>query len=218
MLFLYLARLAGKVQLPMPNTHLLPPTLLQAVSRLILALLGWRIKTIYPAECKYVLVGAHHTSNWDLPLGLLFALATGIRFHFLAKDEAFRGPLGGLLRRLGGIPVNRRARTNFVEQIASEFRRRDRLIIALTPEGTRSRTPYWKTGFYYIALAAHVPIALGFLDYSRKRVGIGKMLQPSGNLEADLDIIREFYADKMGKYPHQHGEIRIRPPVANQDN
>lgn len=174
-------------------------------------LVGWRVDTIYPPDKKYILVGAHHTSNWDLPLALLFSMASGIKFNFLAKDEAFRWPMGGFMRWLGGIPVNRRAQTNFVEQLAEEFATREELIIVITPEGTRKRTTYWKTGFYYMALAAKVPIALGFLDYPNKRIGIGKMFVPSGDLETDLNILRIFYEDKKGKFPHQHGEIRVRP-------
>ncbi|GAB4578749.1 MAG: lysophospholipid acyltransferase family protein [Anaerolineales bacterium] len=183
----------------------------QIFAKSMLNLIGWQIDTIYPTEKKYVLVAAFHTSNWDLPIGLLFSMTTGIQFNFLAKDEAFRWPMGGIMRWLGGVPVNRRAKTNIVEQIAEEFAQHEHLIIAITPEGTRKKSAYWKTGFYYIALAAKVPIALGFLDYSKKQMGIGKMLIPSGNLEADLDIIREFYADKKGKYPSEHGEIRVRP-------
>jgi len=185
--------------------------LTQKFAHAVLGLFNWRIETIYPSEKKYVMVGAHHTSNWDLPVALLFSMATGIKFNFIAKDEAFRWPFGGLMRWLGGIPVNRRAHTHFVDQIAEEFRARENLVIVITPEGTRKKTEYWKTGFYYIALSAKIPVALGYLDYPRKRVGIGKMMMLSGNLETDLGIIREFYTDKMGKFPKEHGEIRIRP-------
>jgi len=183
----------------------------QRLARTILTLVGWRVETIYPTEKKYVAAGAHHTSNWDLPIALLFSMATGIKFNFLAKDEAFRWPFGGFMRWLGGIPVNRRASTHFVDQIAEEFRAREELVIVITPEGTRKKTEYWKTGFYYIALAANVPLALGYIDYPRKRIGIGKLLIPSGDLGADLEIIRAFYADKAGKFPQAHGQIRIRP-------
>ncbi|NUM43954.1 MAG: lysophospholipid acyltransferase family protein [Anaerolineales bacterium] len=187
----------------------------QTFAKAVFNLIGWRVDTLYPPEKKYILVGAHHTSNWDLPLGILFSLASGIKFNFLAKDEAFRWPLGGIMRWLGGVPVNRRAHTNFVDQIAKTFAEREHLIIAITPEGTRKRSEYWKTGFYYIALEAKVPIALGALDYGKKCIGIGKMLIPSGDLEADFEIIRAFYADKKGKFPHQHGEIRPRPQDAS---
>lgn len=185
----------------------------QAFAKVALNLIGWHVDTLYPTEKKYIIIGAFHTSNWDLPVALLFSMASGIKFNFLAKDEAFRWPMGGLMRWVGGVPVNRRARTNLVEQIAEEFAQREELVIVVTPEGTRKHSEYWKTGFYYMALAAKVPIAIGFLDYPSKRIGIGKMLVPSGDLEADLDIIRAFYADKKGKYPHEHGEIRARPTL-----
>ena len=185
--------------------------LTQRFAKAVLNFFGWRVDTIYPVEKKYILVGAHHTSNWDLPVALLFSMASGIKFNFLAKDEAFRGPFGGIMHILGGIPVNRRANTHFVDQIAKEFETREELVIVITPEGTRRKTEYWKTGFYYIALAAKVPVALGFLDYPRKQIGIGKMLMLSGDIEGDLEIIRAFYADKVGKFPGEHGEIRLRP-------
>lgn len=183
----------------------------QIFAKSVLNLIGWRVDTIYPTEKKYVLVGAHHTTNWDLPVALLFSMASGIKFNFLAKDDLFWWPLGIILHWLGGIPVNRRAHTNFVEQLAEEFGKREELVIVVTPEGTRKRTEYWKTGFYYLALSAKVPVALGYLDYPNKRLGIGKMMHPSGDIEADFDLLRTFYADKKGKFPHQHGEIRIRP-------
>lgn len=183
----------------------------QIFAKSILNIIGWRVDTIFPAEKKYVLVAAHHTTNWDLAVALLFSMATGIKFNFLAKDDLFWWPLGVILRWIGGIPVNRRAHTNFVEQLAEEFDKREELIIVITPEGTRKRTEYWKTGFYYIALAAKVPVALGYLDYPNKRMGIGKMIHLSGDINADFDILRTFYADKKGKFPAEHGEIRIRP-------
>ena len=189
--------------------------LTQRFAKAVLNLFGWQIETIYPTEKKYVIVGAHHTSNWDLPVALLFSMASGIKFNFLAKDEAFRWPFGGFMHVLGGIPVNRRANTNFVDQIAKEFETRQELVIVITPEGTRRKTEYWKTGFYYIALASKVPVALGYLDYSRKQIGIGRMLMLSGEIETDLEIIREFYADKVGKFPGEHGAIRLKPNFEN---
>ena len=191
---------------------------LQKFAHAILNLAGWRVDTFIPNEKKYIIVGAHHTTNWDLPLALLFSLASGIKFNFLAKDEIFWGPVGYVMRKLGGLPVNRRANTHFVTQIAEEFHKRENLVIGITPEGTRKKTAYWKTGFYYIALTAKVPIALAYFDYPNRRVGIGKMITPTGNLEADLDLVREFYADKKGKYPSQHGEIRVRPTDLKPDS
>ncbi len=193
------------------TTYLPAKTWKQRLSAWVLRLIGWRIQTLPALPPKYLIVVAHHTSNWDLPLGLLFLGVTGIKAHFIAKDDLFRGPLGWLLRWLGGIPVNRRSRTNFVDQIAREFEQRDRLAIAITPEGTRSKTDYWKSGFYHIALKANLPVVLGYLDYRRKMVGYGKIMHLTGDIEADLDVIREFFSHVTGKFPHQHGRIRFRP-------
>lgn len=182
------------------------------VARWLLGLVGWTV-VMEPEHVppKYVLIGVPHTSNWDFPIGMLALVALGIERHWVGKHTLFRPPLGWLMRALGGVPLDRSKRHNFVEQVIDAFERADRMVIALTPEGTRSHTPHWKTGFYYIALGARVPIVLGFIDYQRKRVGFGPLLGPSGDLEADLEIIRGFYADKVGRRPENKSMIAIRP-------
>jgi hypothetical protein len=118
--------------------------------------------------------------------------------------------MGGLIRGLGGIEVNRRQRSNFVDQMVNVFNQHDRLIIAIAPEGTRSKADHWKTGFYYIALGAGVPIAMGFIDFEKKVVGIGACFYPSGNIQSDFENhVQPFYADKKGKYPGKQGAIRL---------
>jgi 1-acyl-sn-glycerol-3-phosphate acyltransferase len=184
---------------------------LQATAKTILKMLSWRLDVNYPATNKYILIGAPHTSNWDLLFALLLSFGAGIPFNWVGKDSLFRWPLGSVLRHLGGIPVNRRERTDFVRQVADLFGRLEQLVIAITPEGTRSKVDYWKTGFYYIALQAEVPIALGYIDYKTRTVGIGPAFYPSGDLQSDFRQIQEFYADKCGKYIHKHSEIRLRP-------
>ncbi|MFQ5615945.1 MAG: lysophospholipid acyltransferase family protein [Anaerolineales bacterium] len=186
-------------------------TIAQTLAQTVLRLIGWKMDTRFPDTPKYLLIVAHHTSNWDLPLGLLFTIAAGVKVHWIGKDGVFRWPFGGFMRWLGGIPVNRRVRSNFVDQIAQAFEQSDELVITITPEGTRSKTEYWKSGFYYIGQEANVPIALGYLDYSSKTVGSGGWMMLTGDMEADLVAIREFYASKKGKFPNQHGEIRFRP-------
>lgn len=182
-----------------------------SLSRAILRLLGWRVEGNLPDTPKYVVIGAFHTTNWDFPLMLLLKSAIGLKVRWVGKHSLFRWPLGWLMRRLGGIPVDRRSPHNYVEQIVDAFRRRDELILVIAPEGTRKKTEYWKTGFYYIALGAGVPIALGFADYPRKVGGIGVSFMPTGDFEADLAQIRAFYADKRGLHTEKQGEIRIRP-------
>ena len=184
-------------------------TLVQRLARGILSWLGWRLIVNLPAERKFVLIGAPHTSNWDGILMLLVDAALGINLHWIGKDSLFRWPLGGLARRLGGIPVNRRIRNNFTQQMVDYFRERDELILVISPEGTRGKTRRWKTGFYYIALGAGVPILMAYIDYERKEIGIETLLFPTGDLEADFEKIRAFYAPIKGKHPHRQGEITL---------
>jgi 1-acyl-sn-glycerol-3-phosphate acyltransferase len=162
-----------------------------------------------PETPQYVLIGAPHTSNMDFPLALLLMAALGAHFTWIGKDSLFKWPFGILMKSLGGIPVDRSRRNHFVNQMVAAFRQQADLKIVIAPEGTRGRTESWKSGFYYIALGAGVPIALGFLDYRRKIGGIGSYITPTGDIQADLIPIREFYTGIQGKFPHQQGEIRI---------
>jgi 1-acyl-sn-glycerol-3-phosphate acyltransferase len=170
---------------------------------------SWKLNITLPASPKFVLIGAPHTSNWDLISALVVKYGTGLNMHWIAKDTAFRWPLGGFLRRLGGIPVNRRSSNNFVAQIVEAFNRIDNLVLAISPEGTRSKSHYWRTGFYYIALGASVPIALGFVDYGQKMVGIGPNFMPTGDIRADFHFIKEFYSGIRGRNPERQGEIKL---------
>ena len=179
----------------------------QRLAHLILRLIGWRTHAIRPHTSRYVLIGAPHTSNWDFGLMLLLMAAEQLPIRFMGKDSLFRGPLGPIMRSLGGIPVNRRERTNLVDQIVAKFEEYDDLIIGIAPEGTRGKTSHWKTGFYYIALKAQVPIAMAYLDYGNKIIGVGPSFTPSGDLKADFEIIRDFYSGIVGKNPKRQGEI-----------
>ena len=179
------------------------------LARLLLSSAGWRIEGEAPAEPRYVLIAAPHTSNWDLVLMLLCGMAYGVWPSWVGKDTLFRPPFGRLLRALGGIPVDRRSPQNMVEQLAALFRSRERLVLAVPPEGTRSSREKWRSGFYFIARAAGVPVCLGFLDYSRRRGGLGPLIVPSSDLRADMDIVRAFYADKKGRFPEKQGPIRL---------
>lgn len=182
----------------------------RTLANLILHLRSWRVEVDPPAAPKYMLIGAPHTSNWDFFYFLLMVYASGLKLNFVGKDSLFRWPLGMLMRRLGGIPVNRRSNNNFVAQMVEVYKQRDQLVITIAPEGTRGKTDYWRTGFYYIALGAGVPIALGYIDYRHKVVGIGPTITPTGDLHADFVRIREFYAQKTGRYPQLQGEIKLQ--------
>ena len=182
----------------------------QRWSRAILRGLGWRVQANLPDAKKYVLIAAPHTSNWDFLYMLLFAGALNIHPHWAAKDSMFRWPVTGLWKQLGGIPVNRRSRNNFVNQMVTAFQQSEEMILIIAPEGTRAKAGYWKSGFYYIALGAGVPIVMGFLDFGRKVGGLGPAIMPTGDIRTDFVAIREFYADKTGMYAHEQGEIRLR--------
>ena len=185
-------------------------TFSQTFARFILRLIGWRVQDNLPDNKKYVLIAAPHTSNWDFVYMLLFRAALGIKAHWAAKDTFFRGPWGGLLKKIGGIPVNRRLSNNFVDQIVTAFRQAEHMVLVIAPEGTRSIVKYWKSGFYYMAMGAGVPIALGLLDYARKVGGVGATLMPTGDIQTDFATIRELYRGIAGKHPRLQGEIKLR--------
>lgn len=187
---------------------------MRAVSRWILTLLGWRAEGELPTR-RCVLIGAPHTSNWDFPIALLVMWALEIPGRWVGKHTLFRPPFGGLMRRLGGIPLDRQRTENFVEQVVEWYDRADELVVVIAPEGTRSRTEFWRSGFYWIAHEAGVPIALGYLDYQRKVGGIGGSFVPTGDPRADMEKIRAFYEGKVGKRPQLEGEIRLRPRAAS---
>lgn len=175
-------------------------------------LIGWDGVYHKPDTEKFIIIVAPHTSNFDFFIGFIFSRAFGMPSpNFLAKDSAFRGVLGPIMRWLGGIPVNRRERTNFVDQVAAAFIERKRMILAITPEGTRSKVEYWKSGFYHIALKANVPIVMATIDYARKFITCGDMVVATGDMEADMDKIRAFYAGSTARHPERQGEIRFRP-------
>lgn len=184
--------------------------MLRFFSRTILTLLGWKVEYVDPGLDKYVLIGAPHTSNWDFPLTLLGISSMDIRFNWVAKHSLFRWPLGGIFRAIGGIPVNRSTGTGFLKSVISLFNKRDRCILAIAPEGTRSSTSYWKTGFYTIAVQASVPIVMGYVDYEKKMVGITGLLRPTGDIEEDFVIIKDFYKNRVGKFPAKQGEICLK--------
>ena len=180
------------------------------LAKLFLRLTGWEAEGGRPVEHKFVLIAAPHTSNWDLAYLLALAAIYDIRVSWMGKHSLFRWPMGPVMQSVGGIPVRRDRRTNMVDAMAAEFDERDTLALVVPTEGTRGYTPHWKSGFYHIARKAKVPIVMGFLDYRRKRGGFGPALLPSGDLREDMDEIRGFYADKVGKHPDGFGEIRLK--------
>jgi 1-acyl-sn-glycerol-3-phosphate acyltransferase len=179
----------------------------------LLKLAGWRAEaTEYPAS-KFVLIAAPHTTNWDLYFMLACGWTLGLRVSWIGKDSLFRFPVGGLMRWLGGVPVDRSRHQNQVQAAAALFQDRGSLILAVAPEGTRGKAEYWRSGFYYMALEARVPIGLGFLDYGRRVGGILGFYDPTGDIHADMAHFREAYRDIRGKYPGQETPARLRDEV-----
>lgn len=184
----------------------------QRLARRILRLAGWEVEGTIPDVPRCVALGVPHTSNWDGVLLLAMAAATGMQMSFMIKDDWLRGPMGPIMRRLGAIGIDRSKANNVVDTMVAELRRRERLWLVVPPEGTRSRSDYWKSGFYHIALGAGVPVVPGYLDYGRKRMGCGAPIDLTGDVTADMDRIRAFYATQAPapQTPADFGPIRLR--------
>lgn len=180
------------------------------LSHLLLKLTGWTLSGQLPAEKKYIIIFYPHTSNWDFVLGVFGCFALKLDFSFLGKHSLFEGPFGWAFRRLGGFPVKRDERKNMVTQVVELIASRERIALALAPEGTRSKTDHWRSGFYHIARAADVPVLLAFIDSSRRRIGVGPLLTMTGDVAADLAAIRAFYQDKAGIRPALASDITFR--------
>lgn len=175
------------------------------VGRSLLRLMGWRIDPDLPDLPKFVAIAAPHSSGWDFIVGIAFVFAIRLDAHYIGKAELFKGPLGPIMRWLGGLPVDRNNPRGFVEQTVALFAASEKLIIAVAPEGTRKPVDKWKTGFYRIALGGGVPIVPGFFDNGRRIVGLGPPFYPTGDVEADLAEIRAFYATM----PRRDGRMAV---------
>lgn len=184
--------------------------MLSRICRFLLRLFGWQLIFVPPPSSKTVVVGYPHTSNWDFPVTMLWRFATGFPLSWVAKQEMFANPFGGLFRRWGGVPLDRKRPDGFIEQMVETFQQREVFHLAIAPEGTRRKTDHWKSGFYRLSLAAGVPIGLAYLDYGQKRAGIERWIMPSGDRAADLAAIAAFYADKCGLHPEKAGDIRFK--------
>ncbi len=196
-----------------PPTHQMPtvPRVLHLLGRFLMWIGGWHtVGQIPPDVPKAVLIAAPHTSNWDFWWALLASWVYGVRIQWLGKHTLFRGPQGPLLRATGGMAVERASAHGLVGDVAALFRASDGMLLMVPAEGTRSYRDYWKSGFYHIAREAEVPILLGYLDYAKKEANIGVPFHPTGDLAADMDEIRAWYADRSGKYPEGFSRIRLR--------
>ena len=189
------------------TTPILPPPL-NPLERFIRWLLvgwfhgsGWTISGSLPPDRKFVIMGASHTSNWDFLVFLGAVHALGRQVHFIGKHSLFRWPLSGFMRALGGVPVDRRARQDLVSQIAAQFDAHDDFILVIAPEGTRSATSQWRTGFYQIAMRAGVPIVCAGPDYPNRRGVFGPVIRPTGDYQADMKPAFAFFRTLTPRHP-----------------
>ncbi len=189
---------------PMHRTIFTTPgvsTLLRGFSLAWLKLAGWKVTGALPAGAeKAVLIAAPHTSNWDLPYTIFVSFALRLTPYWMGKSSIFKWPFGPVMRFLGGIAVDRSQANNLVVASAAAINAADGPVhLIVPPEGTRSKTRYWKTGFYWIAHTAQVPIVMAFMDYPNKHAGLGPVFTPTGDVEADMAEIKKFYAPFKGK-------------------
>lgn len=176
-----------------PNISRRGNAITAAIARLAMRLSGWRFEGEFPDLRKFVLIVAPHTSNWDFPIGVMAMFAIGLRVTFLGKDTLFRPPFGFLFRWLGGVPVDRASPHNVVDQTIAYFRARDQMILALSPEGTRKRIERWRTGFYWVAVGAGVPIVPVAFDFPRKRFILHPPQPTTGDVARDIEHLRTFF-------------------------
>ncbi|MAU09974.1 MAG: glycerol acyltransferase [Anaerolineaceae bacterium] len=179
---------------------------------------GWQIEAPLPEIDKMVVAAAPHTTNWDYAHFLAAASTFKRRPLVTVKLSLLSGPTGWFVKLMGGVGINRTKSTNAVQMMANIIKERDRVIFVFTPDGTRSYRPHWRTGFYYAALEAGVPIVLGYIDYPRKRIGFSQPIYPTGNLQADFAVIKEFYRTRgVGLYPEKAAPVEL-PPYERKDD
>ncbi len=178
---------------------------------------GWRTERL-PDVPKMVIAAAPHTSNWDYYHALMAANSQRRRLNVTVKHTLFFPPLGWILRSLGGVPINRETSSNLVQTMAQTIREADRMMMVFTPEGTRSKRDYWKSGFYWTALEAGVPIVSAAPNYKEKHVYFSDAIYPTGDIEADFEIIKAHQeAHGYGLYPERANEVRLRPRAKQEE-
>jgi len=182
-----------------PNPPRLGSSIAAPICRWIFARCGWRVAGEFPDIAKLVVIAAPHSTNWDVVWGLLLKVGLRLDVHFIGKREAFFWPLGSLLRAFGGLPIDRKAAHGVVGEMARQFAGHERFWLAIAPEGTRKKVHKWKSGFWYIARAAKVPILPIYFHYPEKTIGFGPLFYPTADVDADMACIREFYAPWQGK-------------------
>jgi len=190
------------------------PTFFSKLALSFLHRLGWKIRYNGLPAARGVMIFYPHTTNWDFFYGMLTKLAIAFPLKFLVKEKLFRGVtgffIGGFVRFCGGEPIERGVSSGAIPKLAQRMRQADWFWLAITPEGTRSHTPYWRSGFYHIALSAKVPLACAYIDYEKKEIGICQFLDLTGDEAADLAQIQAVYQHVKGKYVDKHGSITFK--------
>ncbi len=174
--------------------------------------MGWQVKGALPTQKKLVLIVAPHTSTWDFPIAIATRWALNLDARWIGKHELFRGPLGPLMRWAGGVPVDRSQAENLVAEVVKRFEASDAFWLGISPEGTRSYTERWKTGFYRLALGAGVPLWCAAIDAKTRSLDLGVVIELTGNEDEDMERIQAYYADKTAINPERFGPVRLRLP------
>ena len=187
------------------------------LARAYWALSRYRVVSEPPLDGSAVLIGAPHTSNWDFVFMLALSWGQGFAPRWLGKHTLFKPPFGRMMRALGGIPVNRANPGRLVDEVVALANGQERFILVVTPEGTRHRGKLWKSGFYRIARDANLPVVLGYVDSATKTVGFGPTIHLTGDVTADMDKFRAFYADKRGINPDDFTPPRLREEQARPE-
>jgi len=184
------------------------------VARAFWAVSRWHLVSEPAPDRPTILIGAPHTSNWDFVFMLAITWRLDMRIRWLGKKSLFRGWRGPIMKSLGGIPVDRAAPSSVVSEVLDRIRSGDVFGLVVTPDGTRSGSTHWKSGFYRIAREAQIPVTLGYVDRTTKTCGLGPTFELSGDVSRDMDLIRAFYADKSGVRPQHRVEPRLREELA----
>jgi len=185
-------------------------TVKKLLASAVLRLCNWQVHGVAPDFDQGVVIAVPHTSNWDFVWMKLMAWSLGWDINWLGKHTLFKGPRGPIMRWWGGVPVDRRGKQDMVSQVVMRFDAGDKLMLAIPPEGTRSRSETWRSGFYHIARGANVPVVLSFLDYGTRSGGVGPSIRLSGEVTKDMNEIRQFYRGMQGKFPQNSGPIVLR--------
>jgi len=179
------------------------------VGHMVLWLFGWHVEGSAPPHPKCIVVGHPHTSSWDFPLFVMTLWVMGVQMQWLGKQSLFAGPMGGLFRALGGLPVDRSGGKNTVQAVADLFAERDTLMLGIAPSGTRKAGEHWRSGFYHIALAANVPVVLGSIDFKKRAGRFIATVHLTGDVKTDMDQIRAAYSGVEGRNMDRQIPIRL---------